>query len=145
MFSNSCKYGLRAVLYLAVNSDESNKLKVEDLAKALDMPKHFLAKILQQLTKHQIISSLKGRNGGFYLNEKNRNSRLLVVIEAIDGPMKMQDCILGLSNCSDSCPCPYHEAFGAFKTNFYNLLYEETIDKCSKRINDSKLRLTNLM
>ena len=141
MFSNSCKYAIRAVLYLAMKSNETTKLKVDELAKSLDIPKHFLAKVLQQLTKHQIISSLKGRNGGFYLSEKNRTCNLLMVIEAIDGPVKMPDCVLGLDNCSDNTPCPYHFTFNDFSNKFYAQLKEETIEMCSKRIDYSKLTL----
>ena len=143
MFSNSCKYAIRAVLYLAVHSDEANKLKVDDIAEDLDIPKHFLAKVLQQLTKYQIISSFKGRSGGFYLTEKNRQTSLLKVIEAIDGPVKMNDCILGLENCSDQFPCPYHFAVSDFRKNFYQQLTDESIAVCSQRIDIAKLTLIN--
>jgi Rrf2 family protein len=143
IFSNSCKYAIRAVLYLATNADESNKLKVDDLAETLDIPKHFLAKILQQLTKHQIISSTKGRNGGFYLTKKNKATSLSTLIEAIDGPVKMRDCILGLENCSDIKPCPYHFAVSDFKSKFYKQLKNESIELCANRIDQSKLTLKN--
>jgi len=143
MFSNSCKYAIRAVLYLAINSDESNKLKVDDIAQELDVPKHFLAKVLQQLTKYQIISSFKGRSGGFYLTKKNRSTSLMKVIEAIDGPVKTKDCILGLDHCSDTLPCPYHFSVSNFRQDFYRKLKSESIDLCSKRIDSSKLVLKN--
>lgn len=143
MFSNSCKYAIRAVLYLATHSDEEKKVKVEDIAEALDIPKHFLAKLLMQLTKHQIISSLKGRNGGFYLTKQDRSKTLLNVIEAIDGLSKMRECVLGLDNCSDERPCPYHFAVGEFKHKFYDQLRDETIEMCAKRIDEWELKLVN--
>ena len=143
IFSNSCKYAIRAVLYLAANANESNKIRVDDLADILDIPKHFLAKILQQLTKHQIISSTKGRNGGFYLTKENESINLSTVIEAIDGPVKMRDCILGLENCSDDKPCPYHFAVSDFKSKFYRQLKSESIKVAAARIDQSKLTLKN--
>ncbi len=143
MFSNSAKYAIRAVLYLASKSDESNKLKADHIAEELGIPKHFLAKIMQQLTKHKVVSSMKGRNGGFYLNENNRSSSLLNVIEAIDGPVTLNNCILGLNDCSDKNPCPYHFAVAGFRRNFYNQLKTETIDYCSARIDMSKLKIKN--
>ena len=143
MFSNSGKYAIRAVLYLALNTDERHKMKAEDIAKALSIPKAFLAKILQQLNRSKMVSSAKGRNGGFYLSEENRANNLLQVIEAIDGPTTLNNCILGLENCSDQVPCPYHEAVSGFRKEFYLQLRNENIDACSKRINFSKLRLIN--
>ena len=71
MFSKSCKYGIRAVLYLAVHSTNEKRLGVTEIASELDVPKHFLAKILQQLAKENLISSTKGPTGGFFLNAKN--------------------------------------------------------------------------
>ena len=67
MFSNSCQYAIRAVLYLAIHADTHHKLGAEVLAGALGIPRHFLAKILQQLAKNKLISSSRGRNGGFFL------------------------------------------------------------------------------
>lgn len=143
MFSNSCKYAIRAVLYLATNTNQEKKMKVDDIAEALNIPKHFLAKILMQLTKHQIISSLKGRNGGFYLTKQDRKKTLLNVIEAIDGSSKMRECILGLDNCSDAQPCPYHFAVSEFKSKFYDQLRDESIEKCSRRIDEWELKLVS--
>lgn len=143
MFSNSCKYAIRAVLYLATSTDDEKKMKVDDIAEALAIPKHFLAKLLMQLTKHQIVSSLKGRNGGFYLTKKDRQRTLLDVVEAIDGSSKMRECVLGLDNCSDQRPCPYHFTVGEFKNKFYAQLRDETIEKCSKRIEEWELKLIN--
>ena len=144
MLSSSSQYAVRAVLFLALETDESKKLKVEDIASSLEIPKHFLAKILQQLTRSRIVSSMKGRNGGFYLSDINRERSLLDVIEAIDGPMTLSECILGLKNCSDQFPCPYHTQVSDFRNSFYHQLKNESIDSCLKRIDFSKLRITNL-
>lgn len=143
MFIRSCKYATRAVLYLALNTDEHKKIKVDAVAKPLDIPRHFLAKILMQLTKYEIVSSSKGKNGGFYLTDKNRSRTLLNVIEAIDGTAVMKECVLGLDNYSDSRPCPYHFAVSDCKKKFYNQLKDETIAMCSGRIDQSELELFN--
>ncbi|MBT8220236.1 MAG: Rrf2 family transcriptional regulator [Bacteroidia bacterium] len=143
MLSSSSQYAVRAALYLAMKTSESEKMKAEDIAKALDIPKHFLAKILQQLTRKKIVSSTKGRNGGFYLSDNNRSCSLLEVLEAIDGPMSLNSCILGLKNCSDAYPCPYHNQVSKFRFSFYNQLMTESIDSCLQRIDFSKLRITN--
>ena len=133
MFSNSCKYAIRAVHYLAEKTENGDKLKVDDIAEALDIPKHFLAKLLQQLTKYDIVSSVKGRNGGFYLTPQNRTKNMLSLVEAIDGPVKLNECVLGLSVCSDSDPCMYHEEASKYRASFYAQLKNDSIEVSTQK------------
>lgn len=108
MFSKACTYAIRAVLYLATHGNEAKKLGVKDVAKALDAPKAYLAKLLQQLARHNLIASSKGANGGFYLTTEHRKARLQDIIECIDGKDALTGCILGLPVCSSENPCPLH-------------------------------------
>lgn len=143
MFSKTCKYAIRAVLFLATHTDEDKKMGVEQMAVELAAPKHFLAKILQQLSKHRMISSAKGRNGGFYLSEKNKSANLLTVIESFDGKGVFTDCVLGLDNCSNDNPCPYHDSVQKWRTAFYMQLQGETIEESAIRIEEQGLKLKN--
>lgn len=134
MFSKSCKYGIRAVLHLAVHTSSENRQGVTEIADSLDVPKHFLAKILQQLAKENLISSIKGPSGGFYLSPKNRKSTLKDVIEVLDGKQIFTDCILGLKECSSEKPCPLHfQAYGIREGLNYQLQYQ-TIDEIAEKI-----------
>lgn len=108
MFSKACKYGIRAVLYLAAHTSDSKKMGVDEVAESLQVPRHFLAKILQQLAKAGLISSSKGPNGGFYLSRENRKGNLHDVAVTIDGEDLFSSCILGLPVCSSANPCPLH-------------------------------------
>lgn len=141
MFSKSCKYAIRAVLFLAINTDDDTKLGVEELASELDVPKHFLGKILQQLAKNKMVSSTKGRNGGFFLNKQNKAANLLAIIESIDGKDIFQECILGLEQCSDANPCPYHDSIQKVRREFLLQLKDETIKASATRINEHSLKL----
>ena len=143
MFSKSCKYAVRAVLYLSLYTDEKKMIGVDKISEELEVPKHFLAKILQQLTKARLISSMKGRSGGFYLSDKDKKSNLLAVIESIDGPGTFTDCILGLKTCTGENPCPYHFTLTELRSNFYNQLQEESIEEVSERIRNNNLKLKN--
>lgn len=141
MFSKSCKYAIRAVLFLAINTDDDTKLGVEELAAELVVPKHFLGKILQQLAKSGMVSSSKGRNGGFFLSKKNKAANLLSVISLIDGKGIFTDCILGLANCSNDNPCPYHDSIQKVRQEFLLQLKDESIAASAKRINKHSLKL----
>lgn len=134
MFSQACKYAIRAVLYLAVHASEGKKVGVKDIAAALDVPKYFLAKILQQLSRNNLISSAKGPSGGFYLSEKNLEASLKEVVECIDGSDVFNACILGLPVCSSKNPCPLHVQAFAYREGLHYQLKHQAIGDLAKRI-----------
>ncbi len=141
VFSKTCQYGIRAILYLAVHTSEDKKLGVEQISNGLDIPKHFLAKILQQLTKHHLASSSKGRNGGFYLNTENKNSSLLKVIHAIDGSDVFSLCILGLPECSSQNPCSLHQEALKQRSAMLKILEDQDIQQIAKRIDLKHIKI----
>ena len=108
IFSKSCQYALRAAIYLAASSSKDRRIGVTEMAEQLEVPRHFLAKVLQQLSRASLISSVKGPGGGFYMSEANRMEPLINIIECIDGDTALKGCILGLPNCSSDHPCPLH-------------------------------------
>ncbi|PSR13813.1 MAG: transcriptional regulator [Bacteroidetes bacterium] len=134
MFSKTCKYGLRAVLYLASQAQEDHKLGVKQVAAALEVPQPFLAKLLQQLARVQIISSAKGPNGGFYLSDKNLVANLRQVVECLDGPDVFSSCILGLPSCSSANPCPLHQQAVAYRNSLLDVMERQTIREVAQRI-----------
>lgn len=128
MLSNASKYSIKAVLFLAEKSNEDTKMSVQIIADTLNIPKPFIAKLLQQLSKAKIISSTKGPNGGFFLTEIDKNHTICDVIEVIDGPNFFEGCFMGLSKCNDENPCPVHPIVGAFKENILKQFKEKTIN-----------------
>ncbi|HPE98928.1 MAG: Rrf2 family transcriptional regulator [Chitinophagales bacterium] len=111
MLSTKCKYAIRSVLLLAAESSLEQKWTIKQISDHLSIPQHFLGKILQELVPRNIISSMKGPTGGFYMNEQNRSTTLLTLIEVVDGPFFLQGCGLGLEKCSDTNPCPIHDTY----------------------------------
>ncbi len=138
MFSKSCKYGIRAVLYLASFESHSKK-GVKEIAEALKVPAPFLAKILQQLAKAGLISSAKGPGGGFFLSEKNLRSNIDDIINCIDGPELMHSCVLGLPSCSNVRPCPLHVQAIAYRQGLQYQLEHQTIQELAKGIKREQL------
>ncbi|MEE9438349.1 MAG: Rrf2 family transcriptional regulator [Saprospiraceae bacterium] len=129
MFTNSTKYALRSVLYLSKNRDQEKKYRVEELASELNIPKPYLSKVLQQLAKAKIISSQKGRGGGFYLSQKNANRPLIDIITCLEGHNVFDNCILGLPECGDVNPCILHKYYNVFKQDLKSIIDETSIEK----------------
>lgn len=127
MLSNSSKYALKAVLYLAVNSSNERKILAKDISGPTNIPKAYLSKILQELARHQIVSSVRGPGGGFYLTEENRKVQLIKIVHTIDGDYRLTSCVLSLKDCDAKHPCPMHDLLGNTKINFIKNLEETTV------------------
>ncbi len=127
MFSNSSKYALKAVLYLAVNSSESNKILAKNISEPINVPQAYIAKLLQELSRHNIVSSTRGPNGGFYINAKNRMTPLIDIVSIIDGDNRINSCLLSLKNCDNEKPCPLHSFAGPFRDDLIKNLERNTI------------------
>ncbi len=128
MFSNSTKYAIRTIEYL-LNHHGDEKLSVANLAKELDIPQPFLSKIMQQLSKGGVISSTKGRGGGFYLSKENMNRPLIDVVICIEGYNVFDKCILGLKECSDENPCLLHKYYKVFKGSLVKPIGQDSIEE----------------
>jgi len=126
MFSHSTQYAIRAIEYLLVNSDKVNKSVVE-LATELHIPQPYLSKVMQQLAKNNIISSTKGRGGGFYLSDDNLKRPLIDIIVCMEGHNVFKQCLLGLPHCSDENPCLLHAHFKKFKKSIEMSICDESI------------------
>ncbi|MDV7139840.1 Rrf2 family transcriptional regulator [Maribacter sp. TH_r10] len=138
MFSNSSKYALKAVLYLAVNASESNKIMAKNLSEPINVPQAYISKLLQDLTKHGVVSSTRGPNGGFYLNEKNMATPLINVITIIDGDSNLNACLLSINRCNSDHPCPLHDFAASYRENLLDNLEHKTIEDMVKDIKNEK-------
>jgi Rrf2 family transcriptional regulator, iron-sulfur cluster assembly transcription factor len=128
MFSKKAEYALRAIIYIARASNNNKKLGVEDIARSIDAPQSFTAKILQLLTRdNKIISSSRGPNGGFYITDSARKLSMLEVLEVIEENETITKCVLGLNECSEIEPCPLHHQYSPIKRQLLHLFEMKTI------------------
>lgn len=138
MLSNSSKYALKAVLYLALHTDENNKMMVKDISERINLPKAYIAKLLQELSKRKIISSTRGPKGGFYVTPSNKNETVMQIIEVIDGKKRMETCLLGLEDCNEKKPCPIHSFISPSRSKMITLLENKTINDLAKDLELNK-------
>jgi Rrf2 family protein len=131
ILSQACKYGLRALLYLA--QQEETPCLSRDIARQLQIPEHFLAKVLQDLSRNGLLHSFKGRGGGFKLAHPPDQLTLLEIVRAIDGPRFGQGCLLGLPNCGEDNPCPLHSQWAEHKARLLDMLQKNTLGQVVAR------------
>ena len=121
MFSRACEYAIKIMMFIATKEQEGKRTGLKEVTEAIGSPEAFTAKILQQLVKAKLLMSYKGPTGGFELIEA-KEIRLLDIVLAIDGSGILDECVLGLTVCSSSNPCPVHEQFSVIKVQLKDTL-----------------------
>jgi len=138
MFSKSCEYGLRAVLYIALQSSMQKKVSLTAISEEIDSPQAFTAKVLQQLTKSKIIESTKGPYGGFFIKKNNlKNIKLSDVVKVLDGDRIYTGCGLGLKHCDSESPCPLHYKFIEIREQLKDMLENTLLESLVEDMNEN--------
>lgn len=127
MLSNTSKYALRAVIYLALYASPEKKAGIKEISAALDIPTPFLGKILQNLAKHQILLSTKGPHGGFCLKKQAMDISLMDIVEIIDGTDIFDNCVIRTTKCSYDAPCSLHDKIAPLRSEMKSLFLTESV------------------
>lgn len=144
MFSKSCEYAIKAMIFVAQKSKGELRVNIKEIAKGTDAPEHFMAKIMQELSRKRLIHSAKGPNGGFYMDKADLENSIADIVRAIDGDGIYTDCVLGLKACSEKNPCPVHHEFKEIKKKLIKMIEENTIAGFNDKLDTGKFFLKNL-
>ncbi|MFZ6051195.1 RrF2 family transcriptional regulator [Halocola ammonii] len=137
MFSKACEYGIRATLYIASKSLDDERVSLRDIAKEIDSPVAFTAKIMQQVSKSGIVKSTKGPSGGFEIAKADlKKIKLARIVDAIDGDSIYRGCALGLNECDANHPCPVHFQFVAIRDELSQLLNTTSLYEVATGLKD---------
>lgn len=134
MFSKSCEYAARAVIYISAESSIDRKIGIAEICEHILAPRHFTAKIMQILTRNHIVSSQKGTNGGYYLSAFQQEIKLGDIVRAVDGSQLFSGCVLGLKSCSEAEPCPMHSSYKAIRSRIIDMVEESTISTMARKL-----------
>ncbi|HEY6437474.1 MAG TPA: Rrf2 family transcriptional regulator [Ignavibacteriaceae bacterium] len=134
MFSKTCEYALRAMLFVGQKSKKGERAGIKEIAFGIDSPEHFIAKILQELGKRKLLQSAKGPNGGFYVDKKGMQCSLYDIVKAIDGDRVFSGCGLGLKECSSKKPCPIHDEFKKIRKDIQDMLQAAKLGEFNEQL-----------
>jgi len=113
MFSRSTEYAIRAMAVLA--AQPSGKLcGAREIAETAAIPRPFLWKILQHLTRKRLLRSFQGVRGGYELPKPANRITVFDIIDATTPAEAMECCILGSGNCDRKHPCALHLVWAGF-------------------------------
>ena len=130
-FNQTCEYAIRAMMEIA-RRPQGEFVLAKELADKLDIPHHYLSKILQQLVRSRILESTRGRLGGFRLMRKPEDILLLDLVAPFEDIQKTEECVLGEAKCSDATACPLHEFWKSVRSRYEEQLHTKTLLEFAK-------------
>ncbi|TXD80035.1 RrF2 family transcriptional regulator [Algoriphagus ratkowskyi] len=139
MFSKSCEYGIKAMIYIASQSMLDRRVKIGEVVEHIDSPVAFTAKIVGALVKENVVQSVTGPYGGFYI-DKHRMSQIMMIdiVTAIDGDSIFNGCGLGLKECDNEQPCPMHYKFVKIRADLKRMLNSTSILELAQGLESGK-------
>lgn len=120
------KYALLGLAYL-VSRERGTSVPLTEIAEAQALPATFLAKIFQDLARHGVLQADRGRGSGYMLRRSPADVRVREVVEAVEGPMALKQCLLWSNDCGESEPCPLHYRLEQFHAQLDDVLNELTL------------------
>ncbi len=139
MLSNTSRYAIRALIYIAIHADGKKKLGIKKIAEDLDIPSPFLGKILQTLTRQKLLLSTKGPNGGFGLSETTLDTNLMTIVKNFDSDDLFNRCVITDKNCPDNkgATCALHNHYEEIRQSIKRMFSEHTIGSLAQEFADS--------
>ena len=141
MLSLTCKTAIKGVIYLASKYNSGNNAGIKEIAEQINASEHTVGKLLQTLVKYDVINSMKGPAGGFYITKLQLKKTIISIVEAIDGDQVFKECGLGLSKCSAIHPCPLHDEYKKGRDVLENLFRKNKIADLCEPVNSGLAHL----
>lgn len=124
--STKGRYGLRILMDLAIHQSEKPRL-IRDIAKSQQISEKYISRLVIALRKAGLIRSVRGVNGGFYLAKKPEDITLLNVIEVMEGPLSIVDCVAAPKRCALHENCAPREIWSKLNDDIRGLMREITL------------------
>jgi Rrf2 family iron-sulfur cluster assembly transcriptional regulator len=138
MLSKTSRYGVRAALYIAAHTDEKTLLGIKELSENIEINTPMLSKVLQFMTKRALITSKKGRNGGFYMTEVQKNRHLMYIIKELEqSEAIITACMLGQKHCDTCNKCPYHEMVASIRSELQAIYNTDSIVETALKLKNA--------
>jgi Rrf2 family protein len=129
--SRRTDYGVRVILDLAM-LDQGERAATQEIADRQDIPAPFLAKIVSQLSFSGLVTTYRGAGGGVTLARPASEINLLEVIEALDGPVRLNRCAIDPSFCPRDDVCPVHDIWTQLQTDLTDVLGATNFDALAR-------------
>ncbi len=125
-------YAVRAVIHLALKGNEK-LTTLTDIAVSEDIPRSFLAKVMQVLCKAGLVKAYRGKNGGFALALNASDITIRDVVEAVEGPITLNICLRRKGECERDVFCAAHPVWQEAQDALVSVLDQYTVEMIAKK------------
>ncbi|MBI4733776.1 MAG: Rrf2 family transcriptional regulator [Rubrobacteridae bacterium] len=129
------EYAIRALLDIAIHQDEQPVMS-KQIAARQDIPVKFLFQIIPDLKGAGLIVTTRGNGGGIYLNKRPDEVTIRQIVEAIEGPFAINQCLIGRDSCSRKPACPLHDVWRKAQEGMLSVLESTTLTSLSETMHD---------
>ncbi len=154
MLSKKTKYAINALVYLAKEYEQENRdpIQISKIAESENIPRKFLEAILLDLRNAGILSSRKGKTGGYYLHKPPEEVNIADVMRLFDGAIALLPCVTfryyeRCEECKDEATCGIRDVFADVRNETVNMLKKATLKEIierSKQLSEGKKTKTNI-
>lgn len=120
------EYAVRAIVYLASQPEGKISL-ISEISEVQEVPKSYLSKIMQHLTRAGLVKSKRGAKGGFTLARPADRITLRETIEAMEGPIHLNVCLIKKGECHRDDFCPVHPVWKEAQARLMEVLEGKTM------------------
>ncbi len=133
--NQTTEYALRTSACLARQAP--GRTRAEDLAAIAGVPRPYVSKILRRLTRAGLLTSRKGRGGGFALARRPEEIRFVDVMRAVDFEPASDHCLFGWESCDSQDPCPLHPLWSDLKESIEEWARSSTLADLRRTVEDT--------
>jgi|ERR1035437_8700795 Rrf2 family protein len=145
MFNKETEYALRGLVYIKLQNLKKRRPGTSEIAKEIEAPPFYTAKILQRLVRFGFLNSMKGKGGGFFFDPEKPDLPLISLISATEGDRSFSGCGLGLKKCDKDNPCPFHEKYASIRESINKLISEETVQGLAEKVYKHEIALNEVV
>ena len=135
--TRAADYAVRVMIHLA-GLPPGTRVSRAELAEAAECPEQFLSKVLQNLTRAGLVISHRGNTGGFELPGTHLHASVLDIVEAIEGPLRLNVCMVSDTSCPRQSWCPAHSVWAEAQEAMAAVLRKSSIGDLAQRVNGAK-------
>ena len=145
MFGKETEYAIRGLVYIKLQNMKGKRPGTAEVAREIEAPPFFSAKILQRLVRAGFLESMKGRGGGFFFDPGRPDLPLREVISATEGGRSFSGCGFGLKQCDENNPCPLHERYAIIRDNINKMVSEETVQSLAEKVRKKEMDMSAVL
>ena len=129
--STTSQYAIRVMIFIAQNPN-IKLFHAKDISEKLSIPYKYLTKIMSKLVEANIITSIRGREGGYSIAKKSVNIKMIDLVKAVDDSLHDTTCVLGIGLCNENKKCALHDEWREPKESMLKMFCNTTLEDVSK-------------